>query len=383
MSNIRQQRIPQFSGQTWLTQKRNPGNVNLPENKIATMITAEWGNRVDTSFKQTNEAFNGLPVNAVNVQSCIHTAKHGRTEAGQSEEILVLFTGVPVGHWAHVQSFAYAYGNEDLSSFTLFEHSALFRRDNESTMGLKAELSMQTLHDTGTGASFTLKEGLPDQVHALLNGSASNFALDWVVDFTVRVVPGPLPLPDALEDVFGTARGNQRDESLSSTPQTATGRMPNLLSRPEQEARAMLQRHNLKIRERQIHPTADQVGLVVGQEPAPGADIEPGTSIMLVIGVTEQASSDPAVNGTIESQRPSVGDAIISPIIRDPRFDQLSVTAQQLEECLQALGIESMEQATALLDRPNPELRDALGLSSLRRVQLFKQMLRKALGNPE
>ena len=150
-------------------------------------------------------------------------------------------------------------------------------------------------------------------------------------------------------------------------PPVPTVSVPDLIGRPEQEALAVLRRSDLQVGTRQQQPTTDQVGRVLAQEPKAGQEVSRGAPVNLVVG----------------RRRPGVGERVMDRLERHPRFDQLGVSARELGEHLAGLSVESMEQAAALLDRPNPELRDALGLSSLRRTQAFKGILRQVLAAPE
>jgi hypothetical protein len=171
--------------------------------------------------------------------------------------------------------------------------------------------------------------------------------------------------------------------------------------------------------------------LVLTQEPKAGTEVEPGTAVSLVIGVAEQVTvpeivgltldeagrklqdsglavgevsqrpdeqvgivlaqdptdgeqvvRDTAVNLVVGHRRPDPGETVMGRIEGHQRFAQLGVSARQLTEHFGRLGIGSVEQAAELLTHPNPELRDSLGLSSLRQVQIFKRLLREIIETP-
>jgi hypothetical protein len=162
--------------------------------------------------------------------------------------------------------------------------------------------------------------------------------------------------------------GDVRPEPCPPPPQPAAEpkTVPNVVGMNAAEAASALQASGLHVGQVRQVPN-DRVGIVLDQEPKASTPVPEGTAVDLVVG----------------GRRPTIRDEIITRIGRDPQFGQLGVSGQELGNRFQALGIESIEQVAVLLDRPNPELREALRLSSIRRVQLFKRMLRQVLENLE
>jgi hypothetical protein len=211
-------------------------------------------------------------------------------------------------------------------------------------------------------------------------------------------------------------------------PKPATVAVPDLIGHFEEEALALLRESGLKVGKRQTQPVMNQVGLVLAQEPTAGTEVTVGTGVSLVIGVAEQVEvpevkgltaeeagrklqgsglivgqvslrpdervgivldQDPlageqvppgaAVNLVVGRHLQGLADRIIARIARDPRFGQLGLPASELAERLEALGVETAKQAADLLDTSNPDLRDALGLTSIRRTETLKRILRQVM----
>lgn len=196
-NNLREDPIAIFGAQPWLLPKRNLGGALLPEEVAQDQVTAEWANQVDAALRQANEACNGLPVNAANIQGRLRGARRG-TQAQGDELRLELFSGLAEGHWLHVEATAYGSDN-DGEHFVLALSSRLFQRQDDQVTE-QAVLVDSTLHVTeeiGGTVDFQLLGESPDLLVAQVSVDAS-VDVDWLIDFTLRAVPGPLIPPTGV-----------------------------------------------------------------------------------------------------------------------------------------------------------------------------------------
>ena len=70
-------------------------------------------------------------------------------------------------------------------------------------------------------------------------------------------------------------------------PEPKKVKVPDVTGETEATAAQLLKRAGLKVGERTEKPTSDGVGIVVGQKPAAGTEVERNTAVDLEIGVTE------------------------------------------------------------------------------------------------
>lgn len=204
--NIREGSVTSYSDQTLLKTKHNACGTRS-EGDAQRTATAEWANLVDTAAKQCNEAFNGLPVNALNVSGAIHTVTRGETISGGSTVKVVLLTngdgvedGVEDGDWIYIEALGYAY-NKSSNYMSITRHSAVFQK-LDTTFDLLKSWPVDEFYPDSPGTeafALNLSDEEDSIVAELTPGSPIN--LSWIIDISLRVVPGlEILLPDILPD---------------------------------------------------------------------------------------------------------------------------------------------------------------------------------------
>jgi hypothetical protein len=141
--------------------------------------------------------------------------------------------------------------------------------------------------------------------------------------------------------------------------------VPDVVGMQAEEAARVLQASGLRPEQGRQVPDKG-VGIGLAQEPKAGTPVPPDSTVTLAIGV----------------QRWPTGGEIITRLGSDLQFAQFGVSVEEFDARLQALRINSREQTEVLLNRSAAELRQTLGLSSIRRAQSFKRLLRQALASP-
>jgi hypothetical protein len=204
--NIREGSVTSYSDQTLLKTKHNACGTRS-EGDAQRTATAEWANLVDTAAKQCNEAFNGLPVNASNVRGAIKAVTTGSTAQGPGSavEVVLLTNGLDDGDWVYMEGRAFGYDKAN-NYIGIINHSAVFRLQSSVFIELTSWNST-IIYQTSPAEdeTFDLKKSssgdpIGDSIVASL-GLSSSRALDWIIEFNVRVVPGEnLQLPDILPD---------------------------------------------------------------------------------------------------------------------------------------------------------------------------------------
>ncbi|HEX5732127.1 MAG TPA: PASTA domain-containing protein [Blastocatellia bacterium] len=204
--------------------------------------------------------------------------------------------------------------------------------------------------------------------------------------------------------------------------------VPGLIGLVEADALAALQRVGLKLGERETLPALDQVGRVLAQAPTPGTKVDVGSSVSLVIGVQSKTVRVPSVvaltlkdageaikksglilgkvSGTssaesiVRDQDPKpdtevpagtqVNVTVAPPaktgikellkrMVEEEGFDEIGISADDLEKRLETAAINTKEQMASLLEREDSDLKSSLGLPNQKAAKILKRVLRKAL----
>lgn len=138
--------------------------------------------------------------------------------------------------------------------------------------------------------------------------------------------------------------------------------VPDLIDHKEKEAVKILQERNLKVGKRETRVAPNQDGRVIDQDPPANQEVIAESPVSLVIGIAE-----------------NVRETIVARLESDPEFKQIGISANKLDQRLEAMGIQSREQFEELLTGEDRDLRDNLRLPKLKCAEIFKQLLEKAL----
>jgi serine/threonine-protein kinase len=204
--------------------------------------------------------------------------------------------------------------------------------------------------------------------------------------------------------------------------------VPSLIGLLEAEALAAIEKVGLKSGERKTLPAPDRVGRVLAQVPVPGAKVEIGSSVSLIIGVQSKIIRVPSVvalslkdaseaikkaglivgkisgtsseEGIVRDQDPKPEtevptgtqvNVMVAPpaqtgikellkrMAADEGFDEIGVSADDLEKRFETAGINTKEQMASLLDRENEDLKSSLDLPNQKAARVLKRVLRKVL----
>lgn len=237
----------------------------------------------------------------------------------------------------------------------------------------------------------------------------------------------PLALARGVS-LFVEVRLRREDLTATPSPPRAKVAVPSLIGLLEAEALAAIEKVGLKSGERKTLPAPDRVGRVLAQVPVPGAKVEIGSSVSLIIGVQSKIIRVPSVvalslkdaseaikkaglivgkisgtsseEGIVRDQDPKPEtevptgtqvNVMVAPpaqtgikellkrMAADEGFDEIGVSADELEKRFETAGINTKEQMASLLDRENEDLKSSLDLPNQKAARVLKRVLRKVL----
>ncbi|HEV8486163.1 MAG TPA: PASTA domain-containing protein [Blastocatellia bacterium] len=217
---------------------------------------------------------------------------------------------------------------------------------------------------------------------------------------------------------------------LTATPSSpcANVAVPSLIGLVEDEALSALQKVGLKSGERKTLPAPDQVGRVLAQDPAPGSQVEVGSSVSVVIGVQSNTIKVPSVigrtlkdakeeitklglivgkiSGKSQSDESIVRDQdpkpetevpagtpvnlvvappakpdlkdILERITTDEAFAEIGISVAKLQKRLEK-SIATKEQLGSLLGSSDEDLKSSFGLRDINAAKALMRVLRKVL----
>lgn len=231
--------------------------------------------------------------------------------------------------------------------------------------------------------------------------SASQVAPGTAVDLQVRPAEEPPPVvsvPNVLQSSLSASRkilsevgliaGNIQpadaaDESIVVAQSPAAGKdvergsavdlvmqelsqkvaVPNVVDRQLSEAKQALARSRLKIGK--INPAdAPEASLVTKQSPAPGIDVDQGTSVDLEV---RPPSADPAIR-------------IIRRVAEEPDFEKIGASEAKLLRLAEEEGIRSENDLRGVAESEDAAVRDQFRLRNLESARAFKEILLRVTG---
>lgn len=201
-TNIRSDDPSNFQAQGWLIEKVNKNNVQLLPSNSMLKPTAEWANAVDESFREVNEAFNGLPVNASNVGGLVRVARAEVADAGGIATIPVL-SELPENTMIAVEVTTYMVPPANVTGgYGILHTYALARTAAAGTAPQIIPLTDDIL------ASDGIFSGMSGELLGTTGPETLDFAADTngapagtrcYFDVSIRSFPEPLNLPSAIQ----------------------------------------------------------------------------------------------------------------------------------------------------------------------------------------